>query len=86
MAKSRVTINQHALDQIGKQAVREFAQSMQPVLDSLHRQLAGQPVERIKPQLAQAWRAKAGKALTEPELTTWATTISQGARIVMKTD
>jgi hypothetical protein len=86
MAKARVSINQNDLHQIGKQAAREFAKSMQPALDNLHRQLAGQPVERIKPQLAQVWRAKAGRALTEPELTTWATAISQGERIVMKTD
>lgn len=68
-----------------KGAIGDLTKSTQSALDALHRQMSGQPVERVKPKLAQAWKSKMGEALTEPQLTEWATAIANGQRIVLRT-
>jgi hypothetical protein len=80
------SMDERALEQLGMQAARDFSASMQPTLDALHDELAGQPVEQIKPRLAAAWRAKAGEALSEASLAEWSTAISDGLRIELETD
>lgn len=76
--------NPGALEQIGRQAVGGFIRQLQPALDSLFDRYQGQPVDVVKPALSAEWRAKAGKPLSEPQLTQWATLISEGKRIVLQ--
>jgi hypothetical protein len=71
------------MDEIGKQAVEASIRNMQPVLDDLHRELAGQSVDVVKPRLASEW-AKAGGKITDPDLTQWATAISEGRHITLE--
>jgi hypothetical protein len=78
-------LNPGALDAIGRQAVEAFNAKLQPVLDRFHQEYAGKSVEEIKPALARVWSQNTdGGSITEPNLTTWATTISEGNRIVLK--
>jgi len=66
-------------------AVTAAKQRFQPILDGIYEELAGQPVEVIKPILAQRWVAASPDAsITEPRLTTYAQTISDGKRIVLR--
>lgn len=83
-SNAKVTINQNALKQIADQAAASVAAAYQPVLDSLLDRFAGQPVEEIKPVLAREWAAVNDGSLGEPELTQWATLLSEGTRIVMQ--
>jgi hypothetical protein len=57
---------------------------MQPELDRLGRRCAGAPVAQVRAELAKVWGANAGKSLPEPYLTTWATSISNGQRVVLR--
>lgn len=67
-----------------KGAIRDLTKNTQTALDRLHRQMSGQPVEKVKPKLAQVWKSQMGEALREPQLTEWATSISNGQRIVLR--
>ena len=53
---------------------------MQRTLDQLARQYKGRPVATVKPALKRAWERNGGK-ITDPELTEWATAISEGTPI-----
>jgi hypothetical protein len=46
--------NEQGLQEAARQAVRNFNDQMQPVLDELHQQVAGQTADEIKPRLASA--------------------------------
>jgi hypothetical protein len=81
---AKFEINKAALDALGRQAVDQFNKKMQPVLDGVHRDCAGLPVDQIKPILSSRWTAGGGEALPAAELTKWATEISNGRRIVLR--
>lgn len=71
------------IDQRGLHAIARFNAVMQLELDRLHRRCAGAPVAEVRVQLAKVWGANAGKALPEPYLSSWATSISNGHRVVL---
>ncbi|MCD9153690.1 hypothetical protein [Aeromicrobium duanguangcaii] len=61
-----------------------MTERFQPILDGLHAEYAGQPLEIIKPVLAERWAAgNDGASITDPELTNVAQAISDGMRVVM---
>jgi hypothetical protein len=71
--------------EIGDQAVKAIQARFQPVLDALHAEYAGQPVDTIKPVLAQRWAdANDGASITDPDLTNVAQALSDGKRVVMR--
>jgi hypothetical protein len=72
------------IDPRGLRAIARFNAVMQPELDRLHRRCVGAPVAEVRAELAKVWGANAGKPLPEPYLTTWATSISNGARVVLR--
>ncbi|NJC73996.1 hypothetical protein HC031_30420 [Planosporangium thailandense] len=69
------------IDARARRAIDRFNAVMQPELDRLLRRCAGAPVEQVRAELAKVWGANAGKALPEPYLTSWATSISRGDRV-----
>jgi hypothetical protein len=71
------------VDQRGRRAIARFNAIMQPELDRLRERCAGAPVADVRAELAKVWGANAGKVLPEPYLTTWATSISNGERVVL---
>lgn len=71
---------------IRKEAVKAFSKVMQPVLDGLRTEYAGQPVDAIKPVLAERWAAASNGSISDPELTTVAQAISDDKRIVLWDD
>jgi hypothetical protein len=80
------SFNKRELNKFARDVVREEAKKYQRVLDSLHRELAGQPVDTIKPRLARAWRTAGGTPLKDPSLTEWATAIANGNRVIFRAD
>lgn len=77
-------MNPGAEKAIADMAVKAMTDRFQPILDTLHAEYAGQPVETIKPVLAQRWAAgNDGASITDPELTNVAQAISDGQRVVM---
>jgi len=63
--------------------LRAVANDYQKMFDSFGRQYRGQPVEVIKPALRREW-SKIGESISDPELTDYATLISEGTHIEMK--
>lgn len=55
----------------------------QTLLDNLSRRYAGQAVDAIKTVLQREW-ARIGGTISDPELTSYATEISKGHRVVMR--
>jgi hypothetical protein len=71
--------------QVGRMAVEAVLRRVQPVLDEIHEQYAGCPVDEIKPVLARQWPdCTGGGSITDPDLTRYASVISQGRRIVLR--
>lgn len=69
---------------LGDMAVRAMSERYQPILDGLHDEFAGRPIDEIKPVLARRWaEGNEGASITEPELTNVAQAISDGKRVVM---
>ncbi len=79
----RVQIDQRALDRVVKDAMREAQRQLQRTFDELGRRYQGRPVAEVKVALKAAL-ARGGGNATDPELTEWATAISEGTRIVLK--
>lgn len=63
--------------------VKDIASDYQKMFDSLSRRYKGRPVSEIKPVLRREW-ARIGGAISDPELTDYATLISEGTRIQMR--
>jgi phosphoserine phosphatase len=78
--------DEQGLQDVTRQAVRNFNDQMQPTLDELHQQVAGRPASEIKPLLASAWQAKAGQELPDDALDEWATLLEHGDRVVLTTN
>ena len=73
----------NALNSVGADAMEESRKAMQKVADRVYQQHQGEPVETVKVALEREWRS-VGR-LIDPELTDWATLMSNGERIVFKT-
>lgn len=77
-------MNPGAEKAIADMAVKAMSARFQPILDGIHAEYAGQPVDIIKPVLTQRWAAgNAGASITDPDLTNVAQAISEGKRVVM---
>ena len=85
MSKSRVTMNPNLERDLAQMAFDAFKTRLQPALDELLRTHGGRSVEEIRPELQRVWTANTGgESITDPELTTFATQIRQGGRIVLR--
>lgn len=63
--------------------VQDLSREMTRDFDQLHAEYAGRPVDEIKPALKRVWE-KEGDSISDPELTEYATMISEGAKIVFE--
>ena len=71
------------LEKAVKPALKDIASDYQKMFDSLLRRYKGRPVSEIKPVLRREW-ARVGGSISDPELTEYATHISEGTRIQMR--
>lgn len=71
------------LNKVVNEGLRDVAKDYQRMLDSLGRRYKGRPVATIKPVLQREWK-QAGGSISDPELTEYATMISNGTRITMR--
>jgi hypothetical protein len=71
------------LERAVKPAIKNLASDYQKMFDSLLRRYKGRPVSEIKPVLRREW-SRIGGSISEPELTDYATRISEGTRIQMR--
>jgi hypothetical protein len=79
------SFDKRAVGRVIDHAMQQKANDGQQMLDRLLAECAGQPVEHVKPVLQREWaEAFAGGHITEPDLTTWATALSAGQRIVLQ--
>jgi hypothetical protein len=72
----RLEFNDGWEDELGRQIRREF----QEAFDVVFREYSGQPVDTVKNALTREFERR-GATLTDPELTTYATAISEGTQI-----
>lgn len=59
-------------------------QTLQRVMDRLQRECKGRSVEETKRRLATAWEDATDAAITDPELTTYATQLAAGSRVIIR--
>lgn len=71
------------LEKAVRPALKDIASDYQKMLDSLLRRYKGRPVSEIKPVLRREW-SRVGGSISDPELTEYATHISEGTRIQMR--
>lgn len=71
------------LEKAVRPALKDIASDYQKMFDSLLRRYKGRPVSEIKPVLRREW-SRVGGSISEPELTEYATHISEGTRIQMR--
>ena len=71
------------LKKVVQGTVKDIASDYQKMFDSLLRRYKGRPVSQIKPVLRREW-ARVGGSISDPELTEYATHISEGTRIQMR--
>ena len=71
------------LEKAIRPAMKDIASEYQKMFDSLSRRYKGRPVSEIKPVLRREW-SRIGGSISDPELTDYATLISEGTRIQMK--
>ncbi|ACV06401.1 hypothetical protein I6I18_04650 [Kytococcus sedentarius] len=71
------------LNRMVQGTVKDIASDYQKMFDSLLRRYEGRPVSEIKPVLRREW-SRIGGSISDPELTDYATLISEGTRIQMK--
>lgn len=65
-------------------SVRDLASQYERMFDSLRRRYTGRPVADIKPVLKREWARINGGSISDPELTDYATLISDGTTIKMR--
>lgn len=75
--------DQGAIDRVVQDAMRGAQHDLQRSFDDLGRRYRGRPVNEVKVALRDVLR-RGGGNVGEPELTEWATAISEGTRIVLK--
>lgn len=84
MARVKMTPGwEKALEQAVQPALTGIAAHYQKMFDMLLRRHKGRPVPEIKPVLRREW-SRIGGSISDPELTKYATHISEGTRITMK--
>lgn len=71
------------LEKAIRPAMKDIASDYQKMFDSLSRRYKGRPVSEIKPVLKREW-ARIGGSISDPELTDYASLISEGTRIQMR--
>ena len=71
------------LEKAVRPALKDIASDYQKMFDSLLRRYKGRPVSEIKPVLRREW-SRVGGSISYPELTEYATHISEGTRIQMR--
>ena len=71
------------LEKAIRPAMKDSASDYQKMFDSLSRRYKGRPVSEIKPVLKREW-ARIGGSISDPELTDYASLISEGTRIQMR--
>ncbi|HLR94128.1 MAG TPA: hypothetical protein VK053_06365 [Jiangellaceae bacterium] len=71
------------LKRMAEGAVRDIASDYQQMFDSLLRRYKGRHVSEVKPVLRREW-ARVGGSISDPELTDYATLISEGTRIELR--
>jgi len=76
--------DQRAIDKLAKELVKDEAKKLQKMMDDLLRRYKGRPVAEVKSALTREWKKDGGK-ITDPELTEYATHISEGTRIKIET-
>lgn len=64
--------------------VKDLAKQYERLFASLGRRYTGKPVSTIKPVLKREWARINGGSISDPELTEYATLISQGTKIQMQ--
>ena len=74
---------EEALHRAVQPAVEGLATEYQQMFDSLLRRYKGHPVSEVKLVLRSEW-SRIGGSISDPELTEFATAISEGTRIVMR--
>lgn len=71
--------------EVGRAAIEATCSRIQPILDRIHERYAGRPVDEIKPVLAREWtEGTGGGSISDPDLTRYASVISNGRRIVLR--
>lgn len=76
---------EQSLEKAVRPAIKDIASDYQRLFDSLCRRYKGRPVAEVKPALRREW-SRIGGSLSDPELTKYATCISDGTRIRIKVD
>ena len=71
------------LEKAVRPALKDIASDYQKMFDSLARRYKGRPVSEIKPVLRREW-SRVGGSISDPELTEYATHISEGTHIQMR--
>ena len=71
------------LEKAIRPAMKDIAFDYQKMFDYLSRRYKGRPVSEIKPVLKREW-SRVGGSISDPELTEYATHISEGTRIQMR--
>lgn len=71
------------LEKAVRPALKDIASDYQKMFDSLSRRYKGRPVSEIKPVLRREW-SRVGGSISDPELTEYATHISEGTHIQMR--
>ena len=71
------------LEKAVRPALKDIASDYQKMFDSLLRRYKGRPVSEIKPVLRREW-SRVGGSISDPELTEYATHISEGTRTQMR--
>lgn len=82
---STVKMNGNWKRDLEKQALAQIKDHFQPILDDVFKKMNGRPVDEVKPVLKKRWEsANDGAKITDPDLTKYATAISEGKMIVLK--
>lgn len=81
---SNFSFDQRAIDKLAKELVNDEVKRLQKMMDDLHRRYQGRSVAEVKTALVREWTKRDGGKVSDPELTEWATEISEGRRITIK--
>ena len=73
--------DEREFERVAKAAVE---QALQRVMDRLQRECKGMSVEETKRRVAQAWEDATDAAITDPELTMYATELAAGSRVIIR--
>ena len=76
--------NRDGLKNLEREVMKNVRKETQAFLDQFARSHLGQPVDQVKVALKRDWKRKMDGTITEPELTEWATVISEGGRIQVR--